>query len=37
VYKILADQEVKPHKMRYHLEQRDPEFDAKMAKVLRVY
>jgi hypothetical protein len=37
VCKILADQEVKPHKVRYYLERRDPEFDTKMAEVLRVY
>jgi transposase len=37
VCKILADQEVKPHKMRYYLERRDPEFDTKMAEVLCVY
>jgi transposase len=35
--KILAAQEVKPHKMRYYLERRDPEFEAKMAEVLCVY
>jgi hypothetical protein len=35
--KILADQEVKPHKVRYYLERRDPEFDTKMAEVLCVY
>src|SRR5438045_4108824 len=28
VCKILAEQEVKPHKVRYYLEQRDPEFRA---------
>jgi transposase len=37
VCKILADQEVKPHKVRYYLERRDPEFDVKMAEVLCVY
>jgi transposase len=37
VCKILAAQEVKPHKMRYYLERRDPEFEAKMADVLCVY
>jgi transposase len=37
VCKILADQEVKPHKMRYYLERRDPEFATKMAEVLCVY
>jgi len=35
--KVLAAQEVKPHKMRYYLERRDPEFEAKMAEVLCVY
>jgi transposase len=35
--KILAAQEVKPHKMRGYLERRDPEFDEKMAEVLSVY
>jgi transposase len=35
--KILARQEVKPHKMRYYLERRDPEFAEKMAEVLCVY
>jgi hypothetical protein len=34
VYKILAEQEVKPHKVRYYLEQRDPEFEPKMAEIL---
>jgi len=28
---------VKPHKVRYYLERRDPEFKAKMAEVLCVY
>lgn len=37
VCKILDAQEVKPHKMRYYLERRDPEFKAKMAQVLCVY
>jgi transposase len=37
VCKILAEQEVKPHKVRYYLERRDPAFDAKMAEVLCVY
>lgn len=35
--KILAAHEVKPHKVRYYLERRDPEFDTKMAEVLCVY
>jgi len=37
VCKILADQEVKAHKVRYYLERRDVEFEAKMAEVLCVY
>ena len=37
VCKILAEQEVKPHKVRYYLERRDSEFEAKMAEVLCVY
>src|ERR1700675_4404146 len=35
--KILNEQAVKPHKVRYYLERRDPEFKAKMAEVLCVY
>src|ERR1700739_568234 len=35
--KILAEQEVKPHKVRYYLERRDPEFEPKMAEILCVY
>ena len=37
VCKILEAQEVKPHKLRYYLERRDPEFAGKMAQVLCVY
>ena len=37
VCKLLAEQEVKPHKVRYYLERRDPEFEARMAEVLGVY
>jgi transposase len=37
VCKILNEQGVKPHKVRYYLERRDPEFKAKMAEVLCVY
>src|ERR1700751_1668762 len=37
VCKILAAHEVKPHKVRYYLERRDPEFEPKMAEVLCVY
>jgi transposase len=37
VSKILAAHTLKPHKVRYYLEQRDPDFDRKMAQVLLVY
>jgi transposase len=37
VCKILAAQEIKPHKVRYYLERRDEGFEAKMAEVLCVY
>ena len=37
VCKILDAQEVKPHKVRYYLERRDPEFKEKMAEVLCIY
>ena len=37
VCKILERHAVKPHRMRYYLERRDPDFDAKMAEVLCVY
>jgi hypothetical protein len=36
VCKILDQEQVKPHKVRYYLEQRDPEFAEKMAEVLCV-
>src|SRR4051794_6968880 len=37
VCKILDEQEIKPHKVRYYLERRDPDFKEKMAEVLCVY
>jgi transposase len=37
VCKLLDQEEVKPHKVRYYLERRDPEFAEKMAEVLCVY
>jgi transposase len=37
VCKILAEHDVKPHKVRYYLENRDPEFEPKMAEILCVY
>jgi len=30
VWRILDEHEIKPHKIRYYLEKRDPEFDRKM-------
>lgn len=37
VCKILGKEELKPHKVRYYLENRDAEFEQKMAAVLCVY
>jgi transposase len=37
VSKILHAGGVQPHKVRYYLERRDPEFEAKMTQVLCVY
>jgi transposase len=37
VCKILDQEEIKPHKVRYYLERRDDEFEQKMAEVLCVY
>jgi transposase len=37
VWRILNENEIKPHKIRYYLEKRDPEFDRKMQEVLMVY
>jgi transposase len=34
---ILNEQEIKPHKVRYYLERRDPQFKQKMAEVLCIY
>ena len=33
----IRQQEVRPHKVRYYLEQRNPEFEPKMAEILCVY
>lgn len=35
--KILSKGAIKPHKISYYLEKRDPEFEVKMANVLQVY
>ena len=37
VSKILASHPVRPHKVEYYLERRDPEFEARMVEVLHVY
>ena len=37
VWRILNENDIKPHKIRYYLEKRDPEFDRKMQEVLMVY
>jgi len=37
VWNILNDAEIKPHKISYYLERRDPEFERKMEEVLIVY
>lgn len=34
---VLSKSNIKPHKVSYYLEKRDPEFDLKMASVLHVY
>ena len=33
----MAGQHVKPHKVRYYLEKRDPDFELKMAEIICVY
>ena len=35
--KILCANQVHPHKIRYYLERRDPDFDTKMVQILHVY
>ena len=37
VSKILAQNKIRPHKISYYLERRDPEFETKMTQVLHVY
>ncbi len=37
VHNILSDHPVRPHKINYYLERRDPDFEEKMAQVLVVY
>ena len=37
LHKILRQGELRPHKIRYYVEKRDPDFEFKMANVLHVY
>src|SRR5216683_277565 len=37
LHRILTQGEILPHKIRYYVERRDPEFEPKMAAVLHVY
>src|SRR5450755_1677284 len=37
LHRILAQGEIRPHKIRYYVERRDPEFEPKRATVLHVY
>ena len=37
LHRFLTQGELKPHRVRYYLERRDPEFERKMIEVLHVY
>ncbi len=37
LHRILTQGEIRPHKIRYYVERRDPEFESKMVAVLHVY
>ncbi len=37
LHRILTQGEIRPHKIRYYVERRDPEFEAKMAVILHLY
>ena len=37
LHRILTQGEIRPHKIRYYVERRDPEFEPKMTEVLHVY
>src|SRR6266705_5556340 len=37
IQRILDEPQLKPHKVRYYLERRDPEFESKMKEVLFIY
>jgi transposase len=37
IWRILSADEIQPHKIKYYLERRDPDFERKMQEVLMVY
>ncbi len=37
IWRILSENEIQPHKIKYYLERRDPDFERKMREVLMVY
>ena len=37
IWRILSANEIRPHKIKYYLERRDPDFERKMQEVLVVY
>ncbi len=37
IWRILSASEIRPHKIKYYLERRDPDFEQKMQEVLMVY
>ena len=37
IWRILSANEIRPHKIKYYLERRDPDFERKMQEVLMVY
>ncbi len=37
IWRILSADEIKPHKIEYYLERRDPDFEKKMQEILMVY
>jgi transposase len=37
LHKILTQAAIRPHKIRYYVERRDPDFEQKMAAILHVY
>ena len=37
LHRLLTQGEIRPHKIRYYVERRDPEFERKMIEVLHVY